>query len=448
MSRFLRMLVACLAAGLATAIAVPAADASFKAPCIHGQKRPTCTFWGAKVKMVADGDTIKAVLDDDRSRAVQLIRFNGINAMELSHYSTRQRNRRGACHGVAAAGLVAHYVKRSHWHVRLAAQHASSRSGGRHRLRRSVWVKFGGHWQDLAKIEMEKGLALWLPNGKEWAHNYEYHVLAEQARLAQRGLYDTTTCGVGPDQDIPVAVAVNWDADGNDEGDKNGEYIDVYNNGLRPLSLAGWWVRDSWLRYNANHVPGFQFPLGTLVPAGGYVRVHVGPGVNDGHDFFWFQKRSVFENVTHNKLHIGDGGYLFDPQGDLRASSMYPCVVSCVDPLAGAMRLQVHPKAPERITITNTSAAAIDLQGHVLKLHNHGQRASFVWGYVFTPGTIIGPGQTMDIDPGGNRSNDRTLSRHLGHGSYVLSDNGGTVSLRTATDIVTACAHWGFGHSC
>jgi endonuclease YncB( thermonuclease family) len=446
MSRSLRLLFACAAAVMAVVLAAPAAHAAFKAPCIPGQKRPTCTFWPAKVRMIADGDTIKAVLDDDRSRAVQLVRFNGINAMELTHYSTVAKNRRGACHGVQAANFVAHYVKLSHWHVRLAAQHASSKTGGRHRLRRSVWVNVHGRWTDLAKLEMQAGLALWLPNPQEWAHDFEYHQLAEEARLAQRGLYNPASCGVGPDQDVALAVAVNWDADGNDEANKNGEYVDVYNNGLRAISLAGWWIRDSWLRYNAHHVPGYEFPAGTVLPAGGFIRVHMGHGTNDGHDFFWPQTRSVFENVTHDAKHIGDGGYLFDPQGDLRASSMYPCVVSCADPIGGAIGLTVHPKTPESIEITNHSPVAVDLQGHVLKLHNHGRPDSFVWGYTFGPGTVLQPGQSMEVDPGGRAASIASpLLRQLGHGAFVLSDNGGVVSLRTATDIVTACASWGFG---
>ena len=446
MSRTSRLLVACLAAAITTVLVAPAAHASFKAPCVPGQKRPTCTFWGAKVRMIADGDTIKAVLDDDRSRVVKLVRFTGINAMELTHYSTVAKNRRGACHGVQAADFVAHYVKLSHWHVRLAAQHASSTSGGRHRLRRSVWVKVGGRWTDLSKLEMQAGLALWLPNDKEYAHNLEYHVLAEQARVAQRGLYNPASCGIGPDQDLPLAVAVNWDADGNDKANLDGEYVDVYNNGIRPMSLAGWWIRDSWLRYNAHHVPGYEFPAGTVVQPGSFVRLHMGRGGASASDFFWFQPRSVFENVTHDRTHMGDGAYLFDPQGDLRASSIYGCEVACVDPLAGAVSIAAHPTTPESITITNRSGAPIDLQGHVLKLGLLGHPDHYIFGYPFQPGSVLQPGQTMRVNPGGSAGASSGLLRSLGRGPFVLADGGGVISLRTATDIVTTCTSWGRGH--
>jgi endonuclease YncB( thermonuclease family) len=446
MSRSLRLLVAGLFAAVVAVAAAPAAQASFKAPCVPGQKRPVCTFWDAKVRMVADGDTVKAVIDDDRSRAVQLIRFNGINAMELSHYSTQAKNRRGPCHGVQAANFVDHYVRLSHRRVRLAAQHASSRSGARHRLRRSVWVNVHGQWMDVAKLEMQAGLALWLPNEQEYAHNLEYHVLAEEAALAHRGLYDPASCGFGPDQDLPISLAVNWDADGNDKQDLNGEYVDVYNNGVRPLAVGGWWIRDSWLRYNAHHIPGFQFPAGTVVAPGGFVRLHMGRGSASAASFFWSQPRSVFENVTHDRKHMGDGAYLFDPQGDLRASSIYACEVACIDPLAGAVSVSVHPTTPESITISNRSAAPIDLQGHVLKLGLLGHPDHYIFGYPFQPGSVLAPGQTMRVLPGGSAGASSGLLRSLGRGPYVLADGGGVISLRTANDIVTTCSSWGRGH--
>jgi endonuclease YncB( thermonuclease family) len=432
-------LAALAAAALAAA---PAAQASFRAPCIHGQKRPKCIFWGARVKMVADGDTIKAVVGGTQ----RLIRFNGINAMELSHYSTRQKNRRGACHAVQAAGLVARYVRRSHWHVRLAAQHASSHTGGRNRLRRSVWVKVRGHWNDLAKLELAAGLALWLPNGKEWAHNLEYHRLAEQARLAQRGLYNPASCGYGPDQDIPITLAVNWDANGPDEHHKNGEWVDVFNNGSRPLPIGRWWIRDSWLRYNRHHIPGFQFPAGTVVPPGGSVRLHMGRGRNRGRSFHWHRSRAVFENVTHDRKHMGDGAYLFDPQGDLRASSMYPCVVFCVNPLRGAVRMHVHARRHESVVIRNVTGAPIDLKGQVVKLAVRGRNDHYAWGYQFGAGSVVPPGAAMRVIPHGSPRHDRALVRHLGRSRHVFADRGGRISLRTATDIKTACASWGRGH--
>jgi Lamin Tail Domain len=420
------------------ATAAPA-QAAWRAPCIPGTGVPKCTFWRVRATFIADGDTIKAVIAGDRRRRVTLIRVNGINAMELHRYSSRARLRRGDCHGVEAAALVERYVKRSHWRIRLAAQRASSRSGGR--LRRSVWVKLGGRWTDLAALELRSGLALWLPNDVEWAHNRRYHVLSERAALARRGLYATSACGAGPDQDVPIALSVNWDADGNDARNLTGEWVEVRNGGTRPVRLGGWWVRDSWLNHNRRGVPGYELPAGTVVAPGGSVRVHVGCGSDHGGDLYWCQRSSAFENVTSTRTSMGDGGYLFDPQGDLRAWMIYPCLVACRDPLAGRVRLAVEPRGQEEIGITNIGTGAIDLIDHVLQLHN-GRRDSFVFGYPFGAGSALAPGDTMVVRPGGSGPGSR-LVRNLHRGEHVLTDGGGTISLRTATGIVTDCLAWG-----
>jgi endonuclease YncB( thermonuclease family) len=441
--RRLRLGLSCLplAVGLLLAASAGSAEATFKAPCVEGAASPKCTFWDARATFIADGDTIKAVVDGSE----RLVRFTGINAMELHHYSKYASRRRGECHGLAATALVERYIKHSHWRIRLAAQRASSQSGARHRLRRSVWVKVAGRWRDLAKLEMEAGLALWLPNGTEWAHNREYHALAEQARLALRGLYDPTTCGVGPDQDLPISLSLNWDADGNDSHNTNGEWVDIRNGGTRPLSLGGWWFRDSWLKYDAHRRPGYGFPAGTVVPAGGSIRLHMGRGQNTATEFHWGQHTDVFENVSTDRRHLGDGGYLFDPQGDLRASQIYACTVACQDPLAGVVQIRVHPKTPESIDIVNAGAGWVDLGDHILKLRFLHKRDAFIFGYPFPPGTLLAPGESMHVVPGGSRALNSAHVVHLARGSYVLADGGGQLTLRTMTDDVTACASWGRG---
>ena len=265
------------------------------------------------------------------------IRLTGINAMELQRYSKYPERRRGDCHAREATALIERYIRAARFRVRLAAQRASSRSG--RRLRRSVWVRSGGRWRDLAQLELAAGHALWLPAADEWAHNLEYGRLGAAALAAQRNLYDPDFCGAGPDQDLPVSIVVNWDADGSDEGNLNGEYVDIRNGGARPLSLAGWFFRDSFLRYDrGRRTPGFAFPPSAVVPAGGSLRLRMGCGTNTARELHWCLDGTAFENVTGGPRHVGDGGYLFDPQRDLRASFLYPC-------LARLRRLRRGPRA-------------------------------------------------------------------------------------------------------
>ena len=43
----------------------------------------------------------------------------------------------------------------------------------------------------------------------------------------------------------------------------------------------------------------------------------------------WTLAHPMFENPPPDGRALGDGAYLFDPQGDLRAWMMYPCYVNC-----------------------------------------------------------------------------------------------------------------------
>jgi endonuclease YncB( thermonuclease family) len=428
-----------LAAALLGATLAADTAAARRAPCTEGAKAPKCTFQSARAVFIADGDTIRVRLGGK----LRNIRFTGINAMELTRYSKFPNRRRGACSGLEATALVERLIKRSKRIVRLSAQNPASRTG--HRLRRAVAVRVNGRWVDLGRIVMEQGYALWLPNGAEWAHNREYHELAEQAAAARRGLYNPAACAGGPAPGAPLAVDVNWDADGMDEQNLNGEWVDIRNLGATDVSLAGWWVRDSWMRGAEKKVTGFVFPSYAVVPAGGSVRLYVGCGENTADRpgrFHWCQKDSVFENPDGRKG-TGDGGYLFDPRGNLRASMTYPCAVACGSPLQGRVRLTVQPKTPETINVTNVSGEPVDLAGHLLKLHLKGMPRKFIWGYPFGAGSVLAPGETLQVHPDGSPERNSRLDRFLGRGQFVLTDGGNVVSLRTASDVVVACEAWG-----
>ena len=61
----------------------------------------------------------------------------------------------------------------------------------------------------------------------------------------------------------------------------------------------------------------------------------------------------------------------------------------------------------------------------------------------FAAVTVLAPGETMVLDPGGSRADGTRLERHAGRGSFVPADGKGVVSLRTTVDIVTDCTSWG-----
>ncbi|HEV3001791.1 MAG TPA: lamin tail domain-containing protein [Solirubrobacteraceae bacterium] len=293
---------------LALATAPAAAPAATSGPCLPGG--PRCTFWSGRVVHVHDGDTLEV-----RSAGRTLrVRVTGIQAMEQTVYSSFPSRRRGECHAVAATNRLEQLVERSRNVVRLAAQDPSSRSGGR--WRRSVAVRAGGGWRDVGEVMVAEGHALWLTNPVEWAWNARYAAAAERAAAQGLRLWDTDACGAGPSAGADLEVRVNWDADGVDVENPNGEWIRVANRSQQDVPIAGWWVRDSALRR-------FRFPSGAAVAAGGAVTVRVGRGEASGTVFHWGLDEPAFENPAGDGRGVGDGAYLFDPDGDLRAWEMY-----------------------------------------------------------------------------------------------------------------------------
>jgi endonuclease YncB( thermonuclease family) len=306
----MRFLFATLIAFL---VSVTPASASV-GPCLPGGSPDgaLCSFWTGKVTFVADGDTIDVDLAGDGTKRARRVRLTGFNAMELTRYSHTARLRRGECHGVAATARLEQLLRRARWRVRLAAQDPASTTGGR--LRRQVSARLNGRWVDVGRTMLAEGHALWMPNGVEWAWNRRYADLSRQAAAAGLRLWNTQGCGAGPD--AAVSLTVNYDAPHNDRLNVNGEWVDIHNDSDHDVALGGWWFRDSALRR-------YTFPHGATVPAGQTVRLEMGEGPNTGDTFHWGLSSPPFENPSYDARATGDGGYLFDPRGNLRAWEIY-----------------------------------------------------------------------------------------------------------------------------
>jgi hypothetical protein len=247
-----------------------------------------------------------------------------IQAMELREYSHDLSKITGECHSVRATRRLTQLVGGKT--VRLTARYASSTNGGR--LARFVAVKGSdGVWRDVGRVLMREGLVIPSYHKVEYWKNRTYREATQRAAAAGRGLYDTNYCGVGPSESAKLTVRAHWDAVGNDNQNVNGEWFKIINHGSTAVSLAGWWVRDSATRDGNKR--GYTFPSGASVAAGGSVHVHVGRGSRSGVHYYFGLSDPIFENVTGSPAYLGDGAYLFDKQGDLRAWHHYPCVYAC-----------------------------------------------------------------------------------------------------------------------
>ena len=380
--------------------------------------------WKGSVTFVDDGDTLEVDVAGDGSARPVRVRITGIQAMELSRY--RSRRREGACHAVAAAQRLDGLVRRARGRVRLTAEHRASRSRGR--LLRSVAVKLPGGWRDVGATQLREGLALWWPTRAEPAPNRSYSALAQAAIAAGRGLFDPDGCGVGPSPASPLALRVNWDADGDDNANVDGEWVKIRNlDPVNAVALGGWQLRDSGLR-------GYRFPAHAAIPPGGTVTLGVGSGGDGQTVFGWGLRRPVFENVS-DADGMGDGAYLFDTLGNVRATMVYPCRGSCSDPAQGAVAVSADPRGrDESITLTNLSAAPVDLDGYVLK----SPPSSYA-----LDGVVLPAGGALRIQVVGDPAGDTPLERYWGFAKPILRDDGDLARLATYTDITIACTAWG-----
>jgi len=279
------------------------------------------------VVMVDDGDTIDVDVAGDGTPKPKRIRYIGVQAMEMYTYNVNLAKTTGECWAKEAATLL--YRLTFDKRVRLTSRLESSHKGAR--LHRTVAVLKGGSWVDTGGRVVSAGLALPDNGNIEYLRNADYRLRAQKAAAAGLGMWgDSQHCGVGPSQDVPIAVRVVWDAPGNDNANINGEFAAVTNGGQVPLPLGGWWLRDNAYRGTKAH--GFAFPAGFVLAPGATVRVHPGVGSSTGEDLYWGLAESVFENVTGAPTSMGDGAWLFDLDGDLRAWQMYPCVWACPPP--------------------------------------------------------------------------------------------------------------------
>jgi endonuclease YncB( thermonuclease family) len=285
------------------------------------------------VAFVADGDTIDVLIDGvapDPGREGSRVRFLGTQAMELYSYHQDLSQVTGECHAVEAAKRLKSllFAAGKGRRVRLTARDSSSSNLGR--LARFVGTRTAdGKWHDVGTVLVREGQVIPSYQKAEYTQNKSYRALSEAAATKGIGLWDTDFCGPGPTANL--GVRVKWDADGDDTQNVNGEYVKITNRGASSVSLAGWWVRDSATRQSATAAEtrrGYILPTGAKVAAGKSVYVHVGRKPTSplaGHFYFGLSS-PIFENPSPSPVYLGDGAYLFDPQGDLRGWQQYPCV--------------------------------------------------------------------------------------------------------------------------
>lgn len=371
------------------------------------------------VRGIADGDTLYLNTKEPSAR----IRLSGLQTTEIAHKGVGKT----WCHGLQAKNRLSALTLNKQ--VLMRSLYPSYSWDGR-RLR-YAFVLSAGRYVDVQRLLLREGHALWHPSAREWLYNRSYHILADQAAAARRtgSIWDTDMCGSGPYQGAALKVWVNWDADGDDNTNPNGEFVVIANDSAYTVPLGGWYVRL------ASHAT-YTFPSGSYVPAHGRIRLHSGRGTRTRTDHYWGNTKAIFVNDMSNGM--GASAYLLDPQGDFRGRFTYPCVVSCTDPLQGKLTVgTIEPDGAESVDFTLAGTAQrVSLEGYVAKV---GYRR-----YRFPFGSYLDPGETLTLgmgaDPGGVA--DR-LHHFWNQPTAILGSQGGTVTVETYRTVRITCKAYG-----
>lgn len=403
MSRLLPVLLALLLAAPASAQVAPVVRAS----------------------PVNDGDTIFVRLDGRQ----QTVRLLGIQAFELSVYNNANPSKwRGECHSVDAARFVLRTIRRTGYRVRLSSP--APRTDARGRLVRTVEVFSGGRWRDLGAMLLSRGLVLWLHHIKDTSLNERYNRLEQEAAARGAGLWHPDSCGAGPATDAQLELRVFSDPLGEDS-DLNDEWVRVTNAGTTDVALDGWYLGNAGPKSER-----YRFPAGTVLAAGASLTVHTGSGTDGDGGLYRGLSHTIFEN-SYNGFGAGDAAYLLDPDGDVRAHMIYPCLVDCTDPRIGDVEVTANAiRGPERVDVTNVSAEPIDLFGYQLRVKG---------SYAFDRDSVLQPGETLSVFIKGDPAEDTRLRKHVGYPGAYMRDAGGTARVSTYDEIDLACDSWGDG---
>ena len=90
---------------------------------------------------------------------------------------------------------------------------------------------------DIGALLVRDGFSIVRVSEPDVAREQVLRRLEEEARTAERGLWNPSACGPSGDQASDLAIAdLRLDADGDDAQNLNDEWVDVQNNGALPRS--------------------------------------------------------------------------------------------------------------------------------------------------------------------------------------------------------------------
>ena len=223
--------------------------------------------------------------------------------------------------------------------------------GGGSRPTRSVYKLNNATGQfdiDVQAEQIKAGWSMWWPTAAEWAHNKEYLDLMNDAKARGVGLWNPNLCGTATGGVPSMWFNQNAPAIDGDAEPAFGEYVILKNETNAAMDLTGWSLRDNslnffWDAVNGTWMQGLN-KFGSMILQPGEHRIiyldnPAGyPLSPSEYEYFNWSRNAPGAQLTNGSIGAafsanyinGDGVYLQDANGNMRASMTNPCTSSAM----------------------------------------------------------------------------------------------------------------------
>lgn len=266
-------------------------DALTEADSAFGGPPPPPGAYRAEARWILDGDSLDIIRSEpaegERERAE--VRLLGVNANEGVE-----------CFGNAARDALIERIGRQEV---LVVEDGFDQYG---RVLAFVW-----HNDELVNLWLvDNGFAV---ARSSFDHDYEelFDAAEELARVSEVGLWSPSACGAPSDAAVVISM-LNFDAEGRDNENPNGEWIELTNQGSVAVDLSEWVIRDESTRHR------FVFESFILAPTA-TVTVRSGCGTDGPAELFWCAETTIWSNS-------GDTAFVRDGSGALVDSYSYASI--------------------------------------------------------------------------------------------------------------------------
>ena len=218
--------------------------------------------------------------------------------------------------------------------------------GGGSRPTRSVYKLNNATGQfdiDVQAEQIKSGWSMWWPTATEWAHNKEYLDLMNDAKARGVGIWNQNLCGAAVGSAPLIWFNQNAPQIDNDGEPAFGEYVILKNDTNAQMDLTGWSLRDNSLNFfwdaaNGTWMQGSNKFGSMILPPGEHRIVYLDnptgyPLSPSEYEYFNWSRNAPGAQLTNGSIGAsfsanyinGDGIYLQDDKGNMRASMTNPC---------------------------------------------------------------------------------------------------------------------------